>query len=280
MKKHYTKFIAVLMTLVISTSALSARVQKNPDFQQPFTLSPVTDGIIGGTGLALTGTAFLFDRIVPIKENNYDISNFPLIKDDVNPFDRPFMRSYSKTLDHVGDGFLAVTLAAPALMFTNANTDWLTVGVMYAETIALANGIKEWGKLLINRPRPYMYFPEYPADEVEGGDWHNSMPSGHTTMAFASAAFTSCIFNEYFPDSFWRHVVTAASFGLATTVGIVRMASGNHFATDVLAGATIGTLCGFAVPFFHSRTFKNLIHKNDNVDVAATPLGFAVAVRF
>lgn len=283
MKQTLIRGAAILLAFAISISALwgdeSINLNNESEpFQQPFVLNPVADGILGGTGVALSGSALLCDKVFHIKPNN--TTKFPLNQNDINGFDRPFIQNYSETLDYVGDGILALTLATPAIMFTNSNSDWLTIGVMYAETIAIANGLKEWGKLLINRPRPYMYFDNYPEDEVTGGDWHNSMPSGHTTMAFAGAAFTSAIFNEYFPTSGWRHVVTAASFGLATTVGIVRMCSGNHFLTDVLTGAAIGTLTGFMVPFFHSQTFYNLINKNKNVDVAASPLGFAVAIKF
>ena len=73
--------------------------------------------------------------------------------------------------------------------------------------------------------------------------------------------------------------MTASSFGLATTVGIIRMSSGNHFATDVLAGAAIGTICGFIVPFFHSTTFRNMVGLNKNTDITVSPLGFNVRIK-
>ena len=283
MRKSLTRTVAILLTLAISVTALwgeesiSLSNEETP-FEQPFVLSPLADGIIAGTGLSLATSAVLCDKVFHIKPNNF--SGATLNAAGVPAFDRVFMNNYNKVLDHVGDGVLALTLAAPAVMFASPDSDWLTIGVMYAETIVLAQGIKEWGKLIVNRPRPYMYYDDYPQKEVDKGDWHNSMPSGHTTMAFTAAAFTSAVFDAYFPDSFWRHVVTGVSFGLASTVGIFRMCSGNHFLTDVLTGAAIGTLCGFAVPFFHSSTFHNMTNKNKNVDVAASPLGFNVAIKF
>ena len=278
MKKTLISIISSLLVVVFSSNALFA---KDANFIDPFNLDPLTDGIIGGTGLALTTSAYLCDNVFHIKENDGANVTFTLDANKVNSFDRPFIRPYSKKLDFVGDAILGVTLLTPTVMFASRNTNWLTVGVMYAETIALANGLKEWGKLLIKRPRPYTYFEptEGVQKEIDRGDWHNSMPSGHTTMAFTGAAFTSAVFNEYFPDSPWRHVVTATSFGIATTVGIIRMCSGNHFLTDVLAGAAIGTFCGFIVPFFHSQTFNNLVNKNDKVQIAASPLSFNVNIK-
>lgn len=281
MKKKIIRTVAVILIAAVSISSLSAKESAkngNLSFQQPFVLSPLADGLLGGTGVALSGSALLCDKVFKIKPSNF--AGSPLSAAGVNGFDRAFMQSYNKTLDYVGDGVLALTMAAPLIMFTNPNSNWLTIGVMYAETLLLANGIKEWGKLLINRPRPYMYYENYPKDAVKDRDWHNSMPSGHTTIAFSAAAFTSAVFNDYFPDSPWRHVVTGVSFGLATGVGIFRMCSGNHFATDVLTGAAIGTLCGFAVPFFHSTKFQHKAGKKDNIEIAASPLGFNLAVKF
>ena len=58
-----------------------------------------------------------------------------------------------------------------------------------------------------------------------------SMPSGHTTTAFAVATVLS---HSYSP---WR----VAFYGAATLVGFSRVYTGRHYVADVLAGAVIGT---------------------------------------
>lgn len=68
---------------------------------------------------------------------------------------------------------------------------------------------------------------------------NSSFPSGHTTEAFALA---SVIANHY--EETW---VTCSSYTLAGLVGIARSYHGAHFASDVLAGALIGTLVGKSV---------------------------------
>ena len=151
---------------------------------------------------------------------------------------------------------------------------------MYGETLLIANGIKEWMKILVNRPRPYMYYDGYPQDKVDDGDWNCSFPSGHSTMAFAGAAFTSYLFNMYFPDSQWRFVVTGVSFGLAAITAGMRMASGNHFFTDVLTGAVLGTICGFAVPYMHTESYYKMFRKEKKASVNASPLGFSFQYKF
>ena len=68
---------------------------------------------------------------------------------------------------------------------------------------------------------------------------NSSFPSGHTTHAFALA---SVFANHY--DETW---VTCASYSIASLVGVARSYHDAHFASDILAGALIGTLVGKSV---------------------------------
>ena len=70
-------------------------------------------------------------------------------------------------------------------------------------------------------------------------DANSSFPSGHTTEAFALA---SVIANHY--DETW---VSCTSYSIAGLVGLARTYHHAHFASDVVAGAMIGTLVGKSV---------------------------------
>ena len=74
---------------------------------------------------------------------------------------------------------------------------------------------------------------------------NSSFPSGHTTQAFALA---SVISGHY--DDAW---VKYSSYTVAGLVGIARSYHDAHFASDVLAGALVGTLVGQSV-VEHNRT--------------------------
>lgn len=66
-------------------------------------------------------------------------------------------------------------------------------------------------------------------------DYH-SFPSGHTAQAFAAATFLS----EEYKDKFeWMPYV---AYGIAGTVGTLRMANNKHYISDVLIGAGLGIL--------------------------------------
>lgn len=63
-----------------------------------------------------------------------------------------------------------------------------------------------------------------------------SFPSGHTAQAFAAAAMLS---EEYGYRYKW---VPFLSYGIASTVGVLRMANNKHYLSDVLVAAGIGIL--------------------------------------
>ena len=254
--------------------------EENEEFQfwgngEVFSLSPVKDGILLGTGIVLSGGDLLLDNALEVNRQKYDGTVY--CKDDVNAFDQKFMHSYSKSRDKAADFLLVATMATPAVLAATEKEEWLTCGVMYAETLLIANGIKELTKLAVNRTRPYMYYDAetFPEDDVADGDWANSFPSGHSTMAFAAATFTSYTFCKYFPDSKLRIPVVAGSYAMACGVAALRLSSGNHFMSDVLTGAALGSAVGFLVPWVH--TFNA---KHDDVNVTLLANGVSVAVQF
>lgn len=68
------------------------------------------------------------------------------------------------------------------------------------------------------------------------GSTFNSFPSGHTAQAFAAATLLS----EEYKDRF--HWMPFAAYGLASSVGALRIANNRHYISDVLLGAGIGIL--------------------------------------
>lgn len=240
---------------------------------ETFHLSVATESIILGSGISLLATDFLCSDILKLNRINLP-STFD--KNSVPAIDRPLMNKYSKKIDTVATFIQFGVLLSPAILMTTNKSEWFTIGTMYAESVIWAYGLKELGKLIVNRARPYMYFENYPEEKVSDYDWANSFPSGHTTLSFAGASFTSYVFSKYFPDSKWKWVVTSSTFAIATTTGVLRLLSGNHFLTDVISGAVIGTLCGFAIPFFHTILPKN---QNENVQILANPVSFSVNIK-
>lgn len=266
----------------ITALALSVALAAAPAFAQehtgdgtdgsPFRLDPALDVILLGAAVGLNGAVFYLDEVAEL--NRIDFSGSVYDASRVNGLDRFLMNAYSGSLGKVGTYLSVASMLTPAVLVLAPSDEWLTIGTMYAETMLMAYGLKELGKLCVNRPRPYMYYGDYPQDEVDSGDWSDSFPSGHTTLAFAGATFASYVFSERFPESAMRLPVMASSYALALGTAAFRIASGDHFLTDVMAGAAIGTACGFLVPWLHT-----LGDDDGNMTVQATPTGMLVSFK-
>lgn len=93
-------------------------------------------------------------------------------------------------------------------------------------SLAITGSIKE----LVNRPRPSQTYP----DLIHSYSFTNgkSFPSGHTTLAFATAT------TMFYQSKQW--FVSVPIIVWPISVGYSRMRIGKHYPSDVLVGALIG----------------------------------------
>jgi undecaprenyl-diphosphatase len=104
-----------------------------------------------------------------------------------------------------------------------------------ALAIGLASGISTGLKYAVNRTRPFTAYPDVIIQRDHVGPY--SFPSGHTTVAFATATSVSLTYRK------WYAVVPAYLY--AGMIGYSRMRLGVHYPSDVLGGIIIGTGAGF-----------------------------------
>jgi undecaprenyl-diphosphatase len=188
------------------------------------------------------------------------------------------MFPYSKGLDVASDVTQYASFLSPALLLLVApQEDYAKVGLLCAGSSAIALGARFGLKAAFERDRPYMYFPDAPAEEIASGDSRKSFPSGHSIMAFSGAAFTATVLAMRYPDSPYRVPLTVTAFALAGSTAALRVASGSHFASDVVAGALIGSAAGFAVPFIAAKV--GAFGDGKKTSVEASPLGFSVRMK-
>lgn len=131
----------------------------------------------------------------------------------------------------------------------------LKTTTLLATQAYITSGLIETGiKYLSGRQRPSYHDPGHiepePAFRGPGfvGNHHinSSFPSGHTTVAFAVAT----VFAKEYKNTLW---VPATAYSIASLIGLSRLTQNAHWATDVIAGATLGYLCG-------SQVVKNYHH--------------------
>lgn len=117
------------------------------------------------------------------------------------------------------------------------------------EAVLLASGVTSVLKGVLGRSRPYAVSDTNPHDFGLFKGFSNadrqSFPSGHTTAAFAAASSVTSEVRRIWPQATWY--VAPVMYGGATMVGLSRMYHNNHWASDVVLGAAIGTFSGLKV---------------------------------
>lgn len=121
---------------------------------------------------------------------------------------------------HVGEAALVGAVATDVLKFLAGRARPFATGDSSAHDFALGRGITK-------------------------GEKYSSFPSGHTGVAFAAAAALTSETAHWHPRAV--RLVAPITYGWATLVGLGRMYHDQHWASDVVLGAGVGTLSGLAI---------------------------------
>jgi membrane-associated phospholipid phosphatase len=177
----------------------------------------------GGAAAAVAATGFLLDA------RTHDASQRSRTpsRDDAAATIQKFGAEYSFA---VLGGFAVVGLAGRNREAMDVAVDGVLASVIAAGIVAPVS------KILAGRARPNA---GEGADHFDPFSSDASFPSGHATQAFAVASVVAA-----HDGRLWVSVV---SYGLAGSVGLARIHEDAHWASDVLAGAILGTAVGNAV---------------------------------
>jgi membrane-associated phospholipid phosphatase len=133
------------------------------------------------------------------------------------------------------------------------------LGLHTTEAIVVSAGITYVIKGLAGRERPSHAGIDDPDDFRFGGGFasggSSSFPSGHATAAFATATLVTLETHRWSPKSTWY--VAPLMYGAASLVGVARLYSNAHWASDVVMGAGIGTITGLKVFQYNHVTGRN-----------------------
>jgi undecaprenyl-diphosphatase len=100
-------------------------------------------------------------------------------------------------------------------------------------------------KSAFKRERPFEAHPDI-VKKSDGGGY--SLPSGHTSSAFAIATSISLSYRKWY-------VVTPA-YTYASLVGVSRVVLGVHYPSDVICGAMLGTTSALAADYLNKKLFE------------------------
>jgi membrane-associated phospholipid phosphatase len=152
-------------------------------------------------------------------------------------------------------------------------TEAVTVGTIVSQVIRGPLGRSR--PFVSNNKDPYDFHPFQGFTQKK----YRSFPSIHTEAAFSVATVYTLEMKRRHPGSQW--IVGPIAYALAAGPGLARLYNGQHWASDILSGAFVGTFVGAkVVRYNHSvnpgnRTDRFFLGAR-NVQFSAGPKGVAV----
>ena len=122
----------------------------------------------------------------------------------------------------MGAVWVAIAIVLAVLWRRPAVVAWVVAAVVAADLLA------DLGKLLIHRHRPFVH-------QLGPHETSHSFPSGHSSTAFAGATMLAAFAPR----------LRVPLYVLAALIALSRLYNGDHYPTDVLAGAILGTAVGW-----------------------------------
>lgn len=171
---------------------------------------------------------------------------------------KPIHDSYTETGGKVFKGISGsmwpLSLGVPLSIYIDSKVkkdkdqEWKSYAI--GTTMFCTAGATAVLKWTVDRPRPYVTYPNDFSPKVTAGD--HSFPSGHSSMAFGIATSLSLAYSKWY--------VIVPSYVWAFTSAYSRLYLGVHYPSDVLAGAFLGVgtafVCHYGIKWIRSRWFS------------------------
>lgn len=170
-------------------------------------------------------------------------------RDRLPAFDRAAAGSFDPAAGRFSDLSVAALLAgSSALLLIDGGLVDFAVAV---QAVLATSAVSVLAMMAVRRPRPFVYGEEAPLEARLDGNAGLAFPSGHTANAFAATLAVFQTLRLRHPDSPWIWFALGGGCMLAGAVGVSRVVAGDHFPSDVIAGAGLGAAIGWAVPELH-----------------------------
>lgn len=176
---------------------------------------------------------------------NFDTPSFEAF--DIKIRSLLFGNSFIILFHHLGETkFIIVATVIMLLYLAIFRKDFR--GVLFVLlTVGVGNGLNQLLKRIFARPRP----------EIEDQLSSFSFPSGHAQISVLFFLTLAYLISKWLKNKKWKFTTYGIMLVLIFLIGLSRIAEGRHYATDVLAGWSIGyTWFIICVLWYESKKHK------------------------
>ncbi len=206
------------------------------------------DAAVGAAFFAGAAAIAPFDTRLAVASQRPSLQRSTVLRDGADVFN---------DLGSPGTIVLAAGLYAGGLLGRDRNA--AAVGLHALEALAVSGAATEILGGVTGRARPSVDIHRSGVFQFFDGfrsDARASLPSEHVTAAFALASVAAAETSHRWPHT--ARWLTPAVYTAAALVGSARMYKNQHWASDVLAGAGIGTATGLLVVHYAESHPDNL----------------------
>ena len=173
----------------------------------------------------------------------------------LNALDRPFAGRYAPGWTKAGTLAASVLIVAPPFVLAAFERPLYVANdsVVIAEALMFASGLDALMQTAVRRPRPFLYGTAAPLSDRVDTSASLSFPSGHTALSFAATFATWRTLDRLRVAPRWKWLAFGLGLAGSSFVAVSRVVAGDHFPTDVIAGAGVGASFGVLLPALHTR---------------------------
>ena len=177
---------------------------------------------------------------------------------DINAFDRTTAGFWSPAWGTASTfGLYGIAAASATLLIADEGFGpALNDSVVIAESALSATALASVLTLAAGRPRPFLYGEKAPLSDRSSADAGLSLVSSHAAVSFAIATSTFIASRRLHSASKVPYLVLGVGGAIATFVATARVMAGEHFITDSIGGAIVGTAVGVLVPSLHASPVR------------------------
>ena len=244
----------ILFSIMILSNLIGQKDTASVAPDSPYYLSKRMDLPLAAVSTGLLVGAELVD-VTPLTEDDINDLN----KDEVSDFDYSATENWDENSIATSDLLLYSSIGFPAILLIDKEIrrDYKKFMSIWAETFVLTYGLTNLTKVLVSRPRPYLYGTSEGSEEHKmKDDNQRSFFSGHTSLSAASWFMMASMYQDYHPESKLAPYIWATAYLVPAATGYYRYDAGKHFLSDVLTGYFIGRAIGVMVPRWHKKSSR------------------------